>query len=202
LNSRLYDRIAAVLSLLLLAGLGLFTYYLAVIADRSERPTERRAYDEPDYFVEGLALTQMNDAGLPAYRLEAEGLRHQPDSDTTEFIRPRVVSLDPQRPRIVAVADRGTIARDGNETRLTGNVVITRAATAQAEALRAETDAAVVLPEREIVRTDRPVRITQGTNVLTGVGMELDNEARRLRLDSDVRVVWQARSGAATAPIR
>jgi lipopolysaccharide export system protein LptC len=202
LNSRLYDRIAAALSLMLLVGLGLFTYYLAAVADRTQQPTGRRTFDEPDYFVEGLTLTKMNAQGLPAFRLEAEGLRHQPDSDATEFVKPRMVSLDPARPRVVMVADRGLVARDGNETQLVGNVVITRAATPQAEALRAETDYALVLADQDIVRTDRPVRIMQGANLLSGVGMELNNEARQLRLDSNVRTVWQQRPGSANLPTR
>jgi lipopolysaccharide export system protein LptC len=199
-KSRLYDRVAAILSLALLGSLGLFTYYLAVIAERPQEPRPRQATGEPDYFVEGLALIKMNRQGAPAYRLEAESLRHDPASDSTAFTRPRMVSLDPTRPRMVIVADRGRTAREGNETRLDGNVVITRAATPGAEALRAETEHAVILPDQELVRSDRPVRITQGDNLLTGVGMELDNEARRLRLDSSVRVVWQAAQVRATTP--
>jgi lipopolysaccharide export system protein LptC len=202
LNSRLHDRIAAVLSVMLLAGLGLFTYYLAALPDQTQPSKGRGTFDEPDYFVEGLTLTKMNAAGLPAFRLEAEGMRHQPDSDSTDFVKPRMVSLDPDRPRTVVVADRGTMAREGNETRLVGNVILTREATLQTESLRAETDYAVVLPEQDIVRTDRPVRIVRGVNVLTGVGMELDNDTQRFRLDSDVRAVLQARPPAATTPAR
>jgi lipopolysaccharide export system protein LptC len=201
-RSRLYDRIAAILSLVLLGGLGLFTYYLAVIAERPQQPGPRAGSVEPDYFVEGLAMIKMNREGAPAFRFEAQSLRHDPATDSTEFTRPRMVSLNPARPRMVIVAERGTIARDGNETRLIGNVVITRAAAQGTEAMRAETEQAVILPDQEIVRSDRAVRITQGGNLLTGVGMELDNEARRLRLDSDVRVVWQAAQARATPPTR
>jgi lipopolysaccharide export system protein LptC len=192
MNSRLYDRLAALVSLVLLVGLGLFTYYLAAVADRQQRQTDARPSTEPDYFVEGLALITMNESGAPSFRLEAERLRHYGEDDSTEFVRPRLVSLDPGRPRVVVVAERGRVSNDGNEAHLFGNVVITRAATAGAAAMRAETDYAVVLPDRDLVRTDRPVRIVQGGNTLTGVGMELDNKARQLRLDSQVRAVWQA----------
>jgi lipopolysaccharide export system protein LptC len=201
-RSRLYDRIAAILSLVLLGSLGLFTYYLAVIVERPQPSQPRAGANDPEYFVEGVAIINMNAQGAPAFRLEAESLRHDPADDATEFTRPRMVSLDPSRPRLVIVADRGSIAREGKETRLAGNVVITRAAGPDTEALRAETELAVILPEREIVRSDRAVRITHGSNLLTGVGMELDNGSRRLRLDSNVRVVWQAAQARATSSTR
>jgi lipopolysaccharide export system protein LptC len=199
MNSRFYDRLAALVSLLLLASLGLFTYYLAAVADRRQQVAEHEPSGEPDYFVEGLALTRMSSTGAPSFRLEADGLKHDPDGNSTEFVRPRMVSLDPSRPRVVVVADRGRVSSDGNRTELAGNVVITRAATDGAAALRAETEAAVVLPEQNLIRSDREVRIVQGRNQLVGVGMELDNETRQLRLDSRVRAQWQADPPSATA---
>jgi lipopolysaccharide export system protein LptC len=202
MNSRLYDRLAALISLLLLASLGLFTYYLAAVADRAQPAPQPRATGEPDYFVEGLALIKMDERGAPSFRLEAQRLTHYPDDDSAEFVRPRLVSLDPSRPRILIVADIGRVADDGNETHLTGNVVITRSASDGAPELRAETDYAVVLPEQDLVRTDRPVRIVQGGNTLTGVGMVLDNRTRRLQVDSQVRAVWQAGAVEPAPPAR
>jgi 4-hydroxybenzoate polyprenyltransferase len=62
-------------------------------------------------------------------------------------------------------------------------------ATATAAPLRADTDYAVVLPDRDIVRTDWPVTIVQGGSRLTGVGMEIDNRTRQLQVNSQVRAV-------------
>lgn len=204
MGSRALDRLAAIVSLVLLAGLGLFTFYLAQVADRgrparAERPV---AADEPDYFVERMALLTMNERGLPSYRLEAQRLQHYPADDRTEFEEPVMVSLDPERPRITVTANRGRLVDGGEQALLHGNVVITRAATANAAPMKAETEFAVVLPERDLVRTDWPVTVLQGGNVLTGVGMELDNRARRLRVDSQVRAVVQppARPASDAAP--
>jgi lipopolysaccharide export system protein LptC len=144
----------------------------------------------------------MNAAGEPAFRLEAAELRHLPDDDSTVFIGPRMISLDPTQPRVVIVAERARLIQEARETHLSGNVVITRAATPSAAELRAETDYAVVLPNESVVRTDRPVRITQGQNLLTGVGMELNNKTRQLRLDSQVRAVWLGDSDGAGPPAR
>jgi lipopolysaccharide export system protein LptC len=193
MNSRLRDRIAAAVSLLLLAALGLFTFYLAQVADRERTRQVARpaATDGPDYFVERLALLGMNELGEPSFRLEARQLQHFPADDTTVFEEPVMVSLDASRPRVTVTADRGRLTSGGDEAHLSGNVIVTRAATERAPPMRADTDYAVVIPDRDIVRTDWPVTVVQGANRLTGVGMELDNRARTLRVDSQVSAVWQ-----------
>ncbi|MCA3181974.1 MAG: hypothetical protein INH05_24745, partial [Burkholderiales bacterium] len=58
MKGRSLDRLAAVVSLVLLVGLGLFTFYLSQVAERDLRPraAEAQPSDRPDYFVERLAL--------------------------------------------------------------------------------------------------------------------------------------------------
>jgi lipopolysaccharide export system protein LptC len=194
MNSRTSDRIAALVSLALLAALALFTFYLAQVAERQNatRTPERARTGEPDYFVERLALLGMNERGQPSFRLEARQLQHFPDDDVTVFEEPVMVSLDPERPRVTVTADRGRLTEGGDAAHLSGNVVVTRAATPSAAPLKAETEYAIVYPERDLIRTDREVTVIQGGSRLTGVGMELDNRSRELRVDSRVRGVWQA----------
>lgn len=193
MNGRSLDRIAAIVSLLLLTGLGLFTFYLSQVAERElrPRPADRPPSSEPDYFVERLAMLTMNETGEPAFRLEARQLRHYPHDDTADFEEPVMVSLDPERPRVTITANRGRLLQGGGEAHLSGDVVVTRAATARAAPLVAETQFAIVLPDEDIVRTDRPVSVLQGGSRLTGVGMELNNRTRQLRVDSTVRAVIQ-----------
>lgn len=193
MQSRLYDRIAAALSLVLLVALGLFSFYLSQVAEREQagRAAVRPASNEPDYFVERLALLTMDERGQPSYRLEAQRLQHFARDDSTLFESPVLVSLDPSRPRVTVTARRGRLLEGGEEAHLQGEVQVTRAATGNGAPLLAETDYAVVLPSQDIVRTDRPVTVVQGPNRLSGVGMELNNRTRQLRLDSRVSTVWQ-----------
>ncbi|HVL56086.1 MAG TPA: LPS export ABC transporter periplasmic protein LptC [Burkholderiaceae bacterium] len=195
MRARLYDRLAALISVALLVALALFSYYLAELADRQHPVGAPRLPHEPDYFVEQFAITKMDADGAPAFRLEAERLRHYPDEQTIEFEQPRVYTLDEDAPRVTIRADHGRTTEEAVETHLYGNVVVRRQPLDGAPELRVETEYALVLSEQDIVRTNRPVRITQGGNVLTGVGMELDNRARQLRVDSDVRSVWTGTPG-------
>lgn len=197
MNARLRDRLAAAVSIVLLAALSLFTLYLAQRAARDrERPAAAApAAGEPDYFVDRMALLTMNDAGAPAYRLQASSLLHFPADDSTRFEAPVMVSLDPSRPRVTVTADRGQLlnraSRRDQEVQLSGSVNVVREARKDSAELVAVTDFAIVLPNADIVRTDRPITITHGPHRLRGVGMELDNKARQLRLDSTVRATFE-----------
>ena len=113
-----------------------------------------------------------------------------------------MVSLDPARPRVTITANRGKLLQGGVEAHLSGDVVVTRGATANAAPMVASTPYAIVLPDEDIVRTDRPVTVVQGGNRLTGVGMELNNRTRQLRVDSQVRAVLEPppKPGDAPAP--
>ncbi|HYF57763.1 MAG TPA: LPS export ABC transporter periplasmic protein LptC, partial [Burkholderiaceae bacterium] len=162
MRGRRIDRLAAGVSLVLLAALGLFTYHLSQSPGAGlERADAGLAPGEPDYFVERLALLSMNDRGEPTYRLEARQLRHFPQDDSTEFDAPVMVSLDPARPRITVVADRGRLIEGGGEAHLSGNVVVTRAATDRGAKMVAETEYAIVYPDRDLIVTDRPVTLVQ-----------------------------------------
>ena len=191
MNARSLDRMAAGVSVALLAALGLFTFYLAQVAGPADvgRGDDAPAPDRPDYFVERMALLTMTADGEPSYRLEARQLQHFPADDVAEFEEPVMVSLDPSKPRITLTANRGRLIQGGEEARLSGNVVMTRAATERGAPMKIETEYAVVFPDDDIVRTHLPVEVVQGGQSLTGVGMELNNRTRQLRVDSQVRVV-------------
>lgn len=188
MSARLFDRLAAIASMLILIGLGLLSYFLAQQAERLTRPgSPRLLTHEPDYFVDRMTLLKANAAGDPAVRIEAVRMRHFPDDRTIEFDQPRMVTLADNRPLIRISADQGTAPDTGERTELSGNVRIVREASDTAPALLARTDAATVLIEEKVIHTDRPVEIEMGSNRLSGVGMKLDSESRQLRLDSQVK---------------
>ena len=56
--------------------------------------------------------------------------------------------------------------------------------------LQVDTEYVLLLTRENIARSDREVRITRGASSLTGVGMEFDNAARVLTVQSRVRGVW------------
>ncbi len=191
MRKRHYDQLAAALSVLLLAILAGSSYYLAELSERFPRGGgERKLVHEPDYFVERFSLTKMNAQGEPTFRMSAQRLLHYPDDDTSEFSMPVLISLDPSKPRVTVSADRGLASGKGQQTHLHDHVVFTRAGEAGKPTLRITTDYALLLPEEDIARTDRPVRITYGESLLTGVGMQFNTATRALNVLSRVQSRW------------
>lgn len=196
MNARLFDRLAAIASMLILVGLGLSSYFLAQQAERMLRaPPSGPPRHEPDYFVDRLKVLKVDEQGAPSLRIEAHRMRHFPDDDSIEFDSPRIVTLAPDRPEIRVQAQRGVGPDDGSRIELTGDVKIRRVARAGDDAtqtprsrdLMASTTRATVQLDERIVTTDQPVEIEIGADRLTGTGMRLESEARRLLIESAVR---------------
>ena len=201
MSARLFDRLAAAASLVVLVALGLLSYFLAQQAERMARPSEPRAMThEPDYFVDRLLLLKANASGDPAVRIEAVQMRHFPDDLTIEFDQPHVVTLTDNRPAIRITAREGRAPDSGEKTHLSGDVRIVRDANADGPAVVVLTQAATVLLEEKVVLTDQPVEIEMGPNRLTGIGMRMDSQSRQLQVDSRVRGHIAPRDGAPGAP--
>ena len=191
MQTRFWDRSAAALSVALLAGLAGSSYYLAELSDRVERPAaDPRVAHEPDYFVEGFAVTRTNASGEPVFRLSAERLVHFPDDDSSEMVQPRLASLDPTTPVVPVAAAGGRAYRGAEATHLYDSARVVRAGARDDPPLQIESDYVLILYRENIARSDREVRISQGGSSLTGVGMEFDNAARVLTVRSQVRGVW------------
>jgi lipopolysaccharide export system protein LptC len=169
----------------LMLALALLTFYLERTVREDEAPQALRRHD-PDYFVTNFTTTTYNRDGAVETVMSAASMVHYPDDDTTELVAPRVLQSKPQQPRFSVRAERGQLSRDGDEVFLYDNVVLVRDASAEAPEARMTTEFLHVLRDRSLVRTDRPVKIVEGSRSLQGRGMEYNNLSRELVLRSDV----------------
>ncbi len=166
---------------------------MAEIADRYRgEPTGRVAGDLPDSFAEGVLLNRTRDNGAPQFRLAAQRIDYFRGDDSTLLQQPVLTSLDPHQPVVTLTARTGRSSSGGGEILLIGDVRLLREASRQDPALTITTDAAVLLPDSDIARSDRPVWVERGEDRLTGTGMEFNNAARTLRVDAQVRASFTA----------
>jgi lipopolysaccharide export system protein LptC len=70
-------------------------------------------------------------------------------------------------------------------------VHIDRPATPTSEHFHVKSDYLLVLPDDDVMQTDKPVDITLGTSTLTGTGMLANNATRELRVLSNVHATYQ-----------
>lgn len=175
------ERGTLVLSLALLSGLAVGSYWLAEQARQSDAPPKSHGHDI-DYTANDITLTRMDDTGRAQYVIDAKKLVHYSDDDSGELTQPRLAGAKAGRPEMRVRADLGKTTSEGEEVRLYGNVVLTRAPWKGAPELVAKTPYMLALPEQEILRTDQPVDVRQGGSRVTANGMQYDNGYRRLEL--------------------
>ena len=179
-------RITNLLPIILMLFLAALTLWLRIAVEAPERSGNGHLRHDPDAIIDNFTVTRLNEQGVVQYTLAANRMLHFADDDSTELAAPRVAKLG-AGPTVTITAERGTVTRDGEEAFFHGNVVVVRAATPEREELRMRTEYLHVLPEKNMARTDRAVTITEGRSVLSGVGMEFDENARRFALLSQVR---------------
>jgi lipopolysaccharide export system protein LptC len=175
----------------LMLALALLTFYLERTVREDDTPAAARRHD-PDYYVTNFTTTTYNREGAAETMMSAARMVHYPDDDTTELEAPRVVQSKPNEPRYSVRAERGQLSRDGDEIFLYGDVVLVRDASEYAPEARMTTEFLHVLRDRSLVRSDREVKIVEGSRSLQGRGMEYNNESRELLLRHDVQARFNA----------
>jgi lipopolysaccharide export system protein LptC len=122
-------------------------------------------------------------------------MTHYPDDETTELEEPRLVQYREGGPPVRISAERGTVAKDGEEVRLYGNVVVVREGTRGRPPLQMETTFLQVFPKQDIARTPEAVVISEGASRLTGVGMDYNTKTRQLELKAKVSGTFVRQAG-------
>lgn len=196
MSPRLFDRLAAAASMLILIGLGMASYYFAKQAEnQGHQPPPKEGRADPDYFVERMTLMRADATGAPSVRIEAQQMLHYPLDQQIAFSSPRIITLDDQHPLLTIRADRGKAADNGDEAELMDNVQVLRAASDREPALRVDTQAVTVDLVSKIIRTDQPVEMMAGDNRLSGVGLEIREQSRQLDFQSRVQGHFPAAAG-------
>ena len=169
----------------LMLSLALLTFYLERTVREDDSPPALRRHD-PDYLVTNFTTTTYNRDGAAETVMSAAQMVHYPDDDTTELHEPRVLQSKPNEPRYSVRAERGQLSRDGDEVFLYGGVLLVREASEHGPEARMTTEFLHILRDRSLVRTDKEVKIVEGSRSLQGRGMEYNNLSRELVLRHDV----------------
>ena len=142
--------------------------------------------DAPAAYMENFVTVEMDDAGKPGRRIEADHLAYHAD-ETVDLSNPRYVLYraegEPWRVR----SERGRVSADGTVLWLTGEVDIWRNDASGARALDIRTRHLKVLPESDYGETTEPVTISTPAGTSTGVGMRAYLDESRFELLSRVR---------------
>ena len=176
---------------MLLAGIAVLTYWLNGLAQPPNLPHDARLRHDPDYIVENFSATRLGEDGMPRYTLSAQRMMHYPDDDSTQLEAPRFVHFSRDRAPVVATSRIAWVSSNGKKAHLQDNVKVVREAEGSKSALVMETSALDIIPDDDLAQTDQSVKITDGNTLITGIGLEFNNETHVLKLLSNVQGVHE-----------
>lgn len=177
------------LGLLLLALLTVLSFWIdrAVQAPAPKRDGSTR--HDPDYIVHNFSATRSDLNGNPRYDMAGDEMRHYPDDDSTDLVRPNYVIYSATKPATRVLSERGRISSNGENVYFMDNVKVVRAATADKGEMSVLTSYLHVIPDQGIAQTDRAVTILQAPRtVVTANSMFYDKKQGILNLRDKVRV--------------
>lgn len=220
---RLLDALTSWSPVLLLGGLAALTFWLdAQVASQGPRRDGSSRHD-PDLFGESVRAVSYDADGRLQQSLSATRAAHYPDDGTIEVTGPAIKLVEPGRPSFTISANRALVTKDRDEVTFTGNVRAARgalpegAATATPAAqppgktrpsssaagdwgngpITVATESLRVFPSKGRADSTETVTIEEPRGIIQSVGMEFDNEARTLKLNSHVRGTLQPSPAAA-----
>lgn len=177
---------------MMLIVLGSSYWYAQTLRDQDRGDSGR--IGQIDFFAEKIALTGFDAVGRGHYRLFADRMNHFGSSDDVDLTHPHLLSLRTDEPQVQATASIAHVHNNGATVQMFGNVVVTRAGDRDRPPMRLETEELFVAPDDDHFWTEAPVLMHSGGAMMQGVGMDLNNVARRMELHAQVRGVFPPRS--------
>ena len=173
---------------LLLAGmLAALTFWLDRFAQGPARDLTGPSRHDPDFIVDQLTGVRMDASGAASYSLWAVRMVHYSDDDTTLLASPKLISYGSPKATVTITSSEGVVSGKGDHVYFQDDVRITRTEYAGASDLVMRTDFLHVVPDQQIALTDRFVTLNDDANVVTAVGLEMNNVTGVIKLLSNVR---------------
>lgn len=180
------------LPLLIALILALLTLWLRQAAEYVPENGRSVGDNEPEAIVQNLSIVRLDSRGLAQYSMSASRMLHFPRDNAMALEKPRFEKNDKDGIKTTITANRGRITKDGEEAFFYGEVLLNRSATPRQPALQAKTEFLHIIPNKDLVRSDRHVTITSGNSSLSGVGMEIDKAKGQISLQSQVKGSYHA----------
>ena len=185
-------RSAIIFPIVILSVLALLTAWINHMVQPPQPNQDGSSRHDPDYIMSNFVTSQTDVNGSLRYKLAAVEMKHFPDDDTTDLLRPRYTQFSVDKPYTQVEALRGYVASDGEQVQLVDNVKVTRQAFAGKGEMTIETEYLNILPNQDLVRTDSPVVIKQAPKtVIYATGMVYEKNNKTMTLLHRVRAHYE-----------
>jgi lipopolysaccharide export system protein LptC len=185
------DRLITWSPLILLALLASLSFWLDRKVQPSARLPDGNTRHDPDFYIEGFSAVKMNPDGTRRYSLAAKRMVHYPDDNSTQLELPRLVYFDYERSPVTIRSETAEVEHGGDDVYFRDDVQIIRSAYAANAEIGVFTSFLHVIPDKDLAKTDKPVRMVEGSSTATSVGLEFNNATREIKLLSDVKARYE-----------
>ena len=191
-------RLWLMVALLAVVALGSFWILEAMRRNNEEGNSRSAPRTTPDYYVENFNFIRLSNNGKTNYHIIGKRMTHRPRDDDYEVQQPQINSFDADKVPVTVIADRAIIAqkgpasqapKDSDEIQLFGNVSVDRPDSPTTKRTRLESEYLMLLPDINIMKTDKPVTITTASTEIHAIGMEADNSTQEVKLLHKVRAI-------------
>lgn len=179
------ERLTSIIAVALLLTLVGMSYWYSVKAEL-EGQGHLSDLNSPDFIAHDITVTRFDNSGKAQYKVFAKNIEHFSDGHATAK-QPEYYSLKTDEAQITARSDSGEMVSGGEIFHFYDNVDIRQAADKDKPASRLETSQMDAYPDDDVYSSDKPVKLTRGTDVSRGVGMDYDNVERTFKLRSRVQ---------------
>lgn len=169
------------------------SFWLLQMVTQQEQVTQLGRTNEPDYIIDNFSFVRMNEKGQPRYVVSGDRLTHRPVDDISFVDKPVMQGLTVNHPRTTITADRGRILHEKDQIDLFGNVDVERPGSGHSKPFSITTQEMTVLPDEELMKTDKPVEMKLGGSTVRGTGMVANNATQKVHLASQSQVVFPPR---------
>lgn len=189
--------------IILLALLAALTYWMNIkVQPAPPRPDAALRHD-PDYYLNKFESTNTDINGLLSYRLRAQKMKHYPDDDSTDLEYPVFTQYDQGKQYIQVTGKRGEVSGNGEDVKIYENVVVRREPWGDKGLMTLETEYLHVIPNEDIVLTQKPVLIKQAPEtVVHANGMVYEKAKQKLTLLNRVRAHYVSPKKSTSKPVK
>ncbi|MBC7414782.1 MAG: LPS export ABC transporter periplasmic protein LptC [Herminiimonas sp.] len=190
--------------MLLLLGLGiglaLGSFWLLEVMQKSAVDrTPGALRNEPDYYVEHFNFVRMSKTGEARYNIAGTRMIHRPLDDTYEITLPVVHSLSQTAPPLTMRSQRAMVDPESSKIHMYDKVDADRPASATSEHFHLMTEYLLILPDDDVIQTDKAADLTLGSAHMTGIGMVANNAKREFSMARRVHGTYPPK-GATAGP--
>lgn len=198
------DRFRTWLAIGLLALVALASLWVLEVMRRNdaEGNTRTTARSEPDYYVENFNFVRLPNNGQANYHITGARLTHHPRDDNFEIQQPRIKSFSVNQTPLSIRAEHALVEqksklispeREHDQIHLQGDVQVERPESAAAGYLKLQSEYVLLLPDENLMKSDKEVTLTVKNAVVRATGMIADNTRQKVELLGKVHARFSKR---------